>query len=196
MILRKNMVVVVTILILSNVLCNTARAENLSKTTVTGQVKPTLINVSAPAKVLFSIDPNAEKNEQFTSSFITIENYSNAPVKVNIKRNAENFMQSKGSTWMPEDVMPQDYDWDGMGTKESEKYLSLGVKAIDNGWRRLIRKNVLFVKEQNDSTKSIEFGEINSHASVQLTLVCYYGLSFSDKKECTYNIIWSFSLGE
>lgn len=194
--LRKVVILFMSFILVSNLMCSIARADTISKTTVTGRVRPTLINVSAPAKVLFSIDPNVEKDKQFTSSYIMIENYSNAPVKVNINKNAENFMQSSDSSWRPIDVMPQDYDWTDMGTYDSERYLSLGVKAINVGWRRLTRNNELYVKEHNNSTNSIQFGEINSHTSVQLTLVCFYGLSFSNEKECTYNITWSFGLGD
>jgi hypothetical protein len=171
-------------------------AESISETTVTGHIAPSIIKVSAPAKIVFSIDSNAEKENQFISSDIIIENRSNAPVKVKINKGTENFIQTEDSLWKPVDVLPVEYHWDTLGTMESESYLALGVKAVGAGWRSLTRKSVLYVKEHNESIESIEFGEMNSNSTIQMMLVCSHGLSFSSEKECTYNIIWSFSLGD
>ena len=182
-------------LIISCLLSNTAYAST-SVTTINGSINPTFINVSAPAKVFFSIDSNAVKGDQFISPVIVIENHSNAPVKVKIEKGLENFTQSHGSKWKPLDVLPKEYRWDVLGTKESESYLALGMKAVPGNWRKLIREEALYVKEQNNRTESIVFGELNGNSSAQMVLVCNYGLSFSEKKECDYKIVWSFSLAD
>jgi len=182
-------------LIISFLMSNTAYAST-SVTTINGCINPTFINVSAPAKVIFSIDSNATKGDQFISPLIVIENHSNAPVKLKIEKGFDNFTQSNGSKWKPLDVLSKEYRWDVLGTKESESYLALGMKAVPGNWQKLIREETLYVKEQNDRTESIVFGELNGNSSAQMVLVCNYGLSFSEKKECDYKIVWSFSLAD
>ena len=191
---KKKIFAVITFII-SCLLSNTAYAST-SVTTINGCINPTFINVSAPAKVIFSIDPNAVKGDQFVSPLIVIENHSNAPVKVKIEKGSENFTQSGGSKWKPINVLPNEYRWELLGTKESESYLALGMKAVPGNWRKLISEGALYVKEQNDCTESIVFGELNGNSSAQMVLVCNYGLSFSEKKECDYKIVWSFSLAD
>ena len=160
-------------LIISCFLSNTAFAST-SVTTVNGCISPSFINVSAPAKVIFSIDPNAEKSNQFISPMIVIENHSNAPVKVKIENGAQNFTQTDNSRWKPMDVLPSEYRWDLLGTKESERYLALGMQAVQGNWRKLFREEPLYVKEQNKSIDSIVFGELNGNSSAQLVLVSNY----------------------
>ena len=193
--MSKRKIFMVLTLVISCFLSNTAAAST-SVTTVNGCISPTFINVSAPAKVVFSIDPNAEKSNQFISPIIVIQNHSNAPVKVKIENGAQNFTQTDNSRWKPMDVLPNEYLWDLLGTKESESYLALGMKAVQGSWRKLTREEPLYVKEQNKSIDSIVFGELNGNSSVQMVLVSNYGLSFSEKKECDYKIVWSFSLAD
>ena len=193
--MSKRKIFMVLTLVISCFLSNTAAAST-SVTTVNGCISPTFINVSAPSKVIFSIDPNAEKSNQFIGPIIVIENHSNAPVKVKIESGAQNFTQTDNSRWKPMDVLPNEYLWDLLGTKESESYLALGMKAVQGSWRKLIREVPLYVKEQNKSIDSIVFGELNGNSSVQMVLVSNYGLSFNEKKECDYKIVWSFSLAD
>ncbi len=187
--------IILFIVIFSCFFSSTAMAA-VSVTTINGSVSPTYINVSAPAKIIFSINPNAEKTDQFISPQIVIENHSNAPVKVKLETGAQNFAQSVESKWKPTDVLPKEYQWDMLGTEDSEGYLALGLKTVFGSWLKLIREDPLYVKEQNKSAGSIEFGELNGNSSAQLVLVCDYGLSFSEKKECDYKIVWSFSLAD
>lgn len=174
--MSKRKIFTVLTLVMSCFLSNTAAAST-SVTTVNGCISPTFINVSAPAKVIFSIDPNA-------------------PVKVKIENGAQNFTQTENSRWKPVDVLPNEYRWDLLGTKETESYLALGMKAVQGSWRKLNREEPLYVKEQNKSIESIVFGELNGNSSAQLVLISNYGLSFSEKKECDYKIVWSFSLAD
>lgn len=192
--LKGNMFIVV-MLVLSCFMSTTAYAGT-SETTVNGYISPTVINVSAPTKVVFSIDPNAEKSKQFISPLIVIENHSNAPVKVKIEKGANNFTQTANGSWRPMDVLSGEYRWDLLGTRESESYLALGIKAVQGNWRRLDREEPIYVREQNVSLDSIAFGELSGNSSVQMELVCHYGLSFREKKQCDYKIIWSFSLAD
>lgn len=191
----KGKMFIVVMLVMSCFMSTTAYAST-SETTVNGYISPTVINVSAPAKVVFSIDPNVEKSKQFISPLIVIENHSNAPVKVKIEKGVNNFTQTANSSWKPMDVLPGEYRWDLLGTRESESYLALGIEAVQEGWRRLDREEPMYVREQNVSLDSIVFGELGGNSTVQMELVCHYGLSFREKKQCDYKIIWSFSLAD
>ena len=191
----KGKMFIVVMLVMSCFMSTTAYAST-SETTVNGYISPTVINVSAPAKVVFSIDPNVEKSKQFISPMIVIENHSNAPVKVKFEKGANNFTQTANSSWKPMDVLPNEYRWELLGTRESESYLALGIKAVQGSWRRLDHEEPMYVREQNVSLDSIVYGELGGNSSVQMELVCHYGLSFCEKKQCDYKIIWSFSLAD
>lgn len=193
--MSKRKIFTILTLVISCFISNTASAST-SVTTVNGYISPTFINVSAPAKIIFSINPNAEKSKQFISPLIVIENHSNAPVKVNIENGAQNFTQTDNSKWKPMDVLPNKYRWEQLGTKESESYLALGMQAVQGSWRKMTREEPLYVKEQNESLDSIAFGELKGNSSAQMVLVSNYGLSFSEKKECDYKIVWTFSLAD
>ena len=193
--MSKRKIFTILTLVISCFISNNASAST-SVTTVNGYISPTFINVSAPAKIIFSIDPNAEKSNQFISPLIVIENHSNAPVKVNIENGVQNFTQTDNSKWKPMDVLPNEYRWEQLGTKESESYLALGMQAVQGRWRKLTREEPLYVKEQNESLDSISFGELKGNSSAQMVLVSNYGLSFSEKKECDYKIVWTFSLAD
>ncbi len=176
--------------------CSNPVLASASETIVKGYISPTIIDVSAPATVVFSIDPNAEESSQFISPEIVIENHSNAPVKVSIESGASNFIQAESSSWKPSDVLPDEYDWEKLGTKESESYLALGIKAMVGSWRKLTTTEAIYVKEQEVNNKSIVFGELEGHSSVKMALTGNYGLSFSESKQCIYKIIWTFGLAD
>lgn len=168
-----------------------------TETTVIGNVSPTLIKVSAPAKIAFSINPNLQQeNGRFNSSMIKIINTSNAPVKVKIDRGNQNFSLTNDSLWKPVNALPAAYHWDTLGTLESESYIALGVKVKSGEWRKIVRSDPLYAAEQNSERNDVEFGEIKSNSTGLLNLVCSHGLSFDQRKECTYRIIWAFSIGD
>lgn len=195
---RKHVIAIITLMVFLSCLFHDKvnASDSSTETTVMGHVAPSLIKVSAPAKIIFSIDPNAAEKKQFLSSQIIIMNNSNAPIKVKINQGSRNFSQTVDSLWKPLDVLPTDYAWDKLGTEESERYLALGIQALGKGWRRSTRSSALYVKEQQSSSYNIEFGEIDSHSYAELYLVGSHGLSFRSEKECTYTIVWSFSLGD
>lgn len=180
---------------------NGLKAEKASalsaETAVVGKVAPTLIKVSAPAKIAFSIDPNIEDpQKRFTSSSIKLVNESNAAVKIKINLGTNNFMLSDDSKWRPVDVLPEEKSWNDIGTNESQSYIALGIKPEEGSWKKVLRSAPLFVAEQNTSNTEIVFGEIERNSDAYMQLICYHGSSFAEGKECSYRIIWSFSIGD
>lgn len=161
-----------------------------------GRILPTVIDVSAPVKALFCIDPNAEEKSRFISASLKIKNNSNAPVEVKIAKGDTNFTILQESEWHPVNVLPNAREWNKAGEKISENYIALGIKVNDGAWKKINRTLPLYVAQQD--TKSIEtsFGEVEGNSAASLSLVCSHGLAFSGEKECTYRIIWTFSLGE
>jgi len=189
--------VLIFYLIISNPIYSSqvsAQSAN-SETSVIGNVVPTLIQVSAPALIMFSIDPNEEEN-RFTSSDIRILNKSNASVKVKIGVGQENFALANDSPWKPVNMIPDAFEWKDIGTEESESYISLGVKPGTGNWKKVTRSEPMYVAEHNISTADTVFGEIQRNSVAYMQLVCFHGSSFGERKECSYKIIWSFSLGD
>jgi hypothetical protein len=194
--MRKKLSIILSLIIciISNITHATATT---SETAVIGSITPTIINVSAPAKVIFSIDPNiADPDQRFTSSNIHIMNESNAAVKVKISKGQNNFILTSDSSWKPLDVLPDEYYWQDIGTKESESYIAIGIKIDKGNWKRVLRPDALYVSEQHESAVDIVFGEIQRNSDAFMKLICHHGSSFGESKECSYRIIWSFSIGD
>lgn len=168
-----------------------------AETAVVGSVTPTLIKVSAPARIAFSIDPNiVDPDKRFNSSKIKLINESNAAVKIKIKAGSENFMLSEISPWKPVNMLPNAFTWNDLGTTESQSYIALGIKPDTGNWKNVIRQDPLYVVEQNISTADIVFGEIDRNSDANMQLVCFHGSSFAESKECSFKIVWSFSIGD
>lgn len=169
---------------------------NSSETEILGSVSATIINVSAPTSVFFSINPNVKKDEiSFTSSAIQIVNKTNAPIALKIAKGSSNFTLNKDSSWKPVNTMPSAYEWRTLGVTESESYISLGIKVDSGDWKTISRTEALYVREHNNSDKDISFGEIANNSTANMSLVGNHGFAFKSKMECTFRVVWSFSLG-
>jgi hypothetical protein len=190
--------VLIICFIISNPIYNSqasAKSAN-SETSVIGNVVPTLIQVSAPAVIMFSINPNEEEENRFTSSDIRILNKSNASVKVKIDVGRENFTLAMDSPWKPVNMLPDAFEWKDIGTEESENYIALGVKPGAGNWKKVTRSEPMYVAEHDISNADTVFGEIQRNSEAYMQLVSFHGSSFGERKECSYKIIWSFSLGD
>lgn len=165
-------------------------------TTINGEVAATIINVSVPTIMTFSIDPNNEE-ASYLSSVSTIKNLTKAPIEVSIGIGQANFKQDPESSWKPIDVLPDEKDWEKLGVKESEGNIALGVKINDKEkWRTTKFENTLWAKNQMNSVQNTIFGDINPSSEADVTLEVHHGYAFTEEKTCSYNIIWSFALTE
>lgn len=179
-------------IVFSNInLVSVTAIETDGNTTIEGTVAASIIDISLPSKIIFSIDPNTN---EFVSSMINIKNNSNAPVEVSMRKNSKNFTLTTDSEWRPENVLPSEKEWSKLNTTDSEKYLALGIRVQGNNWRRIDKTSPLYVKEQNSMLNDIVFGSINGKSSVDMGVVCSYGLAFSEEKECSYRVILSFKI--
>lgn len=165
-------------------------------TRINGEVAATIINVSVPTVITFMIDPNNEEIS-YLSSVSTIKNLTKAPIEVSIEIGETNFKQDAESLWQPVDILPDEKDWEKLGVKESENNIALGVKINNKEeWRSAKFEDTLWVKSQKNTSNKTIFGDINPTSEADITLEVYHGFSFTEAKECSYNIIWSFALTE
>lgn len=172
-----------------------ADASYTAQTVVNGSIAATILNVSVPTSVAFSVDPNS-KTASYVAGNSVIQNNTNAPIKVLINPGM-NFRQDITSSWKPTDRMPADKNWAELGKTESENNLAIGVRVADaSRWRKVTRSSTLWVLEQNNLTSVVEFGEIDSKSSAAFTLEVLHGYAFSEPKTCTYNIVWAFTLAD
>jgi hypothetical protein len=163
-------------------------------TAVNGSIAATVLNVSVPSALAFSVDPNAVINS-YVSSEASIINNTNAPIQVWVGVGSTNFKQSPLSLWKPVDYLPEELDWQNLGKAASENSLALGVK-ISNPveWRTVFLTDTLWAKEQNNMSSAVAFGELNALSSAKVSLEVYHGNAFSEVKSCQYDIVWSFAL--
>lgn len=165
------------------------------QTTVNGSISVTVLDISIPTALAFSIDPNVE-GVTYTASVATIVNDTNAPIKVLINP-GNNFRQDPESLWKPVDYLPEDKEWDKLGTKDSQESLALGIIMVDKTqWRRVDREEPLYVKQQQAMTEPVSFGEIDTKESVEMTFTINHGFSFKESKTCIYNVVWYFTLAD
>lgn len=170
-------------------------ASTTASTTVNGSISASLINVSVPTSLAFTVDPN---NESATySSEAIIKNNTNAPITISLSGGGESFKQATSSAWKPSDYLPGDRNWDQLGKADSEGSLALGLIAKDAlQWRVLSRTTTLWVKELRNTSGAVVLGDLNPHTSANITFQILHGNAFSEAKSCVYNIVWSFSLTE
>ena len=163
-----------------------------TETTVVGTVEPTLINVSAPAKVIFSINPNLTE-EQFKSSDIKIVNNTSSPIIVKLAKEKNNFSVTSESNWKPVSTLPSELNWNKLGTKKSESYIALGLNLSGN-WVKTYQTKTFYAAEYKD--QEVILGEVEGYSTSNIKLAAHHGFAFREKKECTYRIVWSFALPE
>lgn len=172
-----------------------AEEKTTANTSVMGSITATVLSVSVPASMVFSVDPN-NKEDTYSASVANIRNDTNAPIKVSIGA-GDNFLQSSNSSWKPADYLPGEKDWNALGVADTENSLALGVviKDIDK-WRKVMRSTALWVVEQQSLSEPAVFGEIEANSTAPVTLEINHGNAFSEPKTCEYNILWTFALAD
>lgn len=170
-------------------------ADATASTTVNGSISATIISVSVPATLAFTIDPNNPSGDQ--ASKAVIQSNTNAPINISINGGGNSFKQSEGSSWKPVDYLPEELDWEKLGRAETESSLALGLLVCDSTqWRELTLTDTLWVKELASVVGNAVIGELDPNTSAEITFQTYHGNAFSEAKNCAYDVIWSFCLAE
>ncbi len=76
-------------------------AGTTASTTVNGSISASIISVSVPATLAFTIDPNNPSGDQ--ASKAVIQSNTNAPIEISINGGGNSFKQSASSSWKPVD---------------------------------------------------------------------------------------------
>ncbi len=168
-------------------------AGTTASTTVNGSISASIISVSVPATLAFTIDPNKTGSDQ--ASKAAIQSNTNAPVEISISGGGSSFKQSASSSWKPVDYLPEELNWEKLGRTASESSLALGLLVCNSTqWRALTLTDTLWVKELANMTGNAVIGALDPNSSAEITFQMQHGNSFSEAKTCSYNIIWSFAL--
>jgi hypothetical protein len=196
---KRIMSIIITSVLLLNMTMSGSDYLNASamtvNTTVNGSIAASIINVSVPASLAFTIDPNNPAGDYASEALI--QNNTNAPIEVSISGGGDSFRQATDSPWKPVDYLPDELDWNNLGKVTSESALALGLTAKDAlQWRILQMTDILWVKELAGITGRAIIGELDPNSSAQITFLFMHGNAFSEPKSCAYNITWSFSLAE
>lgn len=198
--LRKNLGILFMCVFVMNMIMGSSEIVNASTgttatTTVNGSITASIINVSVPASLAFTIDPNNPNGDQ--ASRAAIQSNTNAPIEISINGGGNSFKQSADSSWKPIDYLPNELNWAKLGRKDSESSLALGLLVCDTSqWRELDLTGVLWVKELANMSGKAVIGELDPNSSADITFEILHGNAFSEAKYCSYSIVWSFSLAE
>lgn len=196
---KKNLGVLLAAMFVMNMILGSTgiayAAGTTASTTVNGSISASIISVSVPASLAFTIDPNNPSGDQ--ASKAVIQSNTNAPIEISINGGGDSFKQSSSSLWKPADYLPDELNWEKLGRADSESSLALGLLVCNpTQWRTLSLTDVLWVKKLANMTGSAVIGQLDPKSSAEITFQTYHGNAFSEAKVCSYNIIWSFSLAE
>lgn len=196
---KKNLGVLLAAMFVMNMILGSTgiayAAGTTASTTVNGSISASIISVSVPASLAFTIDPNNPSGDQ--ASKAVIQSNTNAPIEISINGGGNSFKQSASSSWKPVDYLPDELNWEKLGRTDTESSLALGLLVCNPAqWRALSLTDVLWVKELANMTGSAVIGQLDPNTSSEITFQTYHGNAFSEAKVCAYNIIWSFSLAE
>ncbi len=196
---KKNLGVLLAAMVVTNMILGgpgiAYAAGTTATTTVNGSISASIISVSVPATLAFTIDPNNPNGDQ--ASKAVIQSNTNAPIEISINGGGNSFKQSASSSWKPTDYFPEELNWEKLGRSESENSLALGLLVCNTAqWRALTLTDTLWVKELAGMTGSAVIGELDPNMSAEITFQTYHGNAFSEAKVCAYNVIWSFSLAD
>lgn len=180
---------VVTLLGASNVPVSAAATQTATGTgiatasvTIDGTINPTIISVTVPDSVAYSIDPNSNT---FTAPPLSVANNTVVPVTIGVQS------LTADSSGAVADVLPGDIDWSKLTAENSPNYLALGVGITDaTGWSSGYNTSTDWAA----SKKAITFGSLAAGATGTLALSANYGRAFSAPKTPTGSIVFSVSL--
>lgn len=158
--------------------------------TVTGSVYAIVLRVTVPSEVTFVIDPNQENVEdRFISPVLTVQNQTNAPVKVSI---ASFDMKQESIDKGFQSVAPSlftDVEWSKLNKTDSKK-LAVGIKA-DKNWQVLDNASTQFAN--NFSNQVI--GTIAANGTADFVFEAKHGNAFDKAEVIKYKISFVIELG-
>ena len=153
---------------------------------VIGDIQPTLASISVPSEPLsFVINPNLEEDKQFISPSLTIQNETNAPLKLSV-----NSLTQTLNTLT--DVMPDYFDsWDGLSLTES-KFIALSLRSLSTeNWINQDNSEI-YVADSEDKS----LGTIKPNSDVDLSFNALHGQSFKESLTLQYKLTLIFDLSE
>lgn len=168
---------------------------NSSEMTVTGDILPTIVSFTVPSSINYTINSNAATDEDmFIAPIWTITNDSNCPLLVEIN----SIVPAVDSPHIFFDVLPDffsDKEWKTLNNRDSEQYLALGIKPIDDGsWRNLYSTNTVYAKYIENVADNVQIGALDPHTSVRMTLEAKHGDSFKQNLSSKNIAVLVFSL--
>ena len=164
-----------------------------SETVINGEVDALVIKMSITPTVEWTIDPNNENEEYFTSSILSMVNNSTAPVKISI-------IDATASTTLT-DVLPDHFeDWTNLGKKDSEN-IALGLNSLETSeFREQIATDTIYIKELtelfNTPEAEFELGSINANKSIMYSLTANHGLAFQSAFTNTNTLSFGVELAD
>lgn len=145
--------------------------DDIGSTEFAVEMTATEVNVIVPLNVACVINPNVDPS--FVHGDMAITNDSYAPVRLYV-----NLFRATGDKNMILPTgLPDGLIWADLDAEKSAQYLSVGVKAADDGsWLSVLNEN--FVYANNLAGKS-PLGIIRARESGKLSFEAYHGFSFA-----------------
>lgn len=176
---------------------------------LSGTIVATVIEITVPTNVTFTIDPNADtETERFVCPDFVYTNNSAIPVVVDVKDIS--FLTGESlhafTTVVTGDGLPDGKTWDSLSVLDSKKYIALGLYGTTTEeWQN----NSLYATKSSPFWSTGSVFEPVKHLGVlpereseaqgsegTLSLIAHHGLAFDSKLNCNISLTLIFSLQE
>jgi hypothetical protein len=156
-----------------------------SKILVDGSVEPTVINITIPYTLSFTINPNNIEGDTILSSALVLTNNTYAPVKVGI----DVFTELPTSSHQFEDIHTSRYtdeEWNNLNSFFSETYIALGLQPVDVlEWQTTV--NTIWARTIQDIGYQ-GMGVLKPNSSAKIKVVGKHGRMFSEELNVEYTV--------
>lgn len=166
-----------------NAIPATVSAGTLSST-VNLDITSTMIDVTVPLTVACNIDTNKAFEEAFTSAKLTIQNNTNAPVKIR----ANKLTANKGAIPLVNMDKYTDTDWSELLNDQCLSNIALGLTPInvENMLGAEFTEDWFTVADSN--VTGFDIGIIKPLSNIELELVSKHGMVFKENKDNSYSL--------
>lgn len=168
-------------------------ADNTGTTSVDINVIATTVDITVPANVACTIDPNqATPEDRFQYGELKVVNNGTSPVAVSVTSFTD--ADSTFEENIKPDGLPDGLEWDNLSVADSAKYFALGIKANDaSDWGNVSLSNFVYVPEV---TAPNLIGTLNSGQEGAMDLDASFGLAFTTVKDFSYELVFSAELSD
>ena len=144
------------------------------------KVEQRKVSVTVPLNVAVNTDPNSEY--EMLASDIFVDNTGETDIAVSIHK----VVVDSEHSFVEEDGLPNDKDWDDLSKRLSKKYLALGVIA-NRGWSSIETKDATYLTEDLEDSF---LGIVSPETEASIFTQGFYGRGLEEPLDSALRIVF------